>query len=103
VQSLRNISTAELIYSVTYGINFAANLTQLAGNGINPNQNQAGLIDPVLASGVKSGYAITYTSLTTDSQGHTTNYSLNADPQSPIAGQLHFYTDQSCVIRSNLA
>jgi len=103
VQSLRNISTAELIYSTTYGIEFSVLLTQLSGNGINPDQNNAGLIDSALASGTKSGYIFSYIPLLTDPQGHTTTYSLNADPQSPSTGQLHFYTDQSCVIRSNVS
>jgi type IV pilus assembly protein PilA len=101
VQSLHIITTAEVIYSITYGINFAATLTQLSSNGLPPDQNHAGLIDSVLASGVKSGYVITYTPLLTDTLGHTVTYSLNADPQSPMTGQLHFYTDQTSVIRSN--
>jgi len=101
-QSLRNISTAELVYSTTYGINFSASLTQLSGTAIIPDQNNAGLIDENLASGVKSGYIFKYTPLTTDAQGNTATYSINADPQSPSTGQRHFYTDQSCVIRSNV-
>lgn len=102
-QSLRNISTAELVYSTTYGVNFSATLVQLSGTGIIPDQNNAGLIDENLAGGVKSGYIFTYTPLTTDAQGHTATYSLTADPQSPNTGQRHFYTDQSCVIRSNVS
>ena len=105
VQSLRNIVTAELVYSTTYGINFTAGpgLTQLAGNGINPDQNNAGLIDEVLASGTKQGYTITYTPLTTDAQGNTATYSVTADPISSTTGQRHFYADQTCVIRSNVS
>ena len=64
VQSLRNISTAEIIYSTTYGIGYSALLIHLAGSGVAPDQNNAGLIDYVLASGTKSGYIITYTPLT---------------------------------------
>jgi type IV pilus assembly protein PilA len=104
VHSLRDISTAELFYSSTYGINFSSNLQQLSGTGINPDPNSAGLIDQVLASGIKQGYVITYTPITTDAQGHTATYSLTADPISPgTTGQRHFYTDQSCVIRSNIS
>jgi len=101
VQSLRNISTAELIYATSYSIQFSTNLTQLSGSGINPDPNNAGLIDSVLAGGIKSGYVFTYTPILTDPQGHTATYSLTADPQSTMSGQLHFYTDQSCMIRSN--
>jgi type IV pilus assembly protein PilA len=102
-QSLRNIATAELVYSTTYGINFSTSLTQLSGTGLIPDQNNAGLIDEALASGTKSGYVIVYTPLTTDAQGHTATYSLTADPQTPSTGQRHFYADQTCVIRSNVS
>jgi prepilin-type N-terminal cleavage/methylation domain-containing protein len=104
VHSLRDISTAELFYSSTYGINYTTNLTQLSGSGINPDPNNAGLIDQILAGGVKQGYLITYTPITTDSLGHTTTYSVTADPMNAgTTGQRHFYTDQTCVIRSNVS
>ena len=102
VQSLRNIATAELVYSTTYGIDFSGTMLQLSGNGINPDQNNAGLIDETLASGIKAGYVITYTPLTFDPQGNPSTYSVTADPQVPgTTGTRHFYTDQSCVIRWN--
>jgi type IV pilus assembly protein PilA len=104
VHTLRDISTAELFYSSTYGINYSTNLIQLAGSGINPDPNNAGLIDSVVASGAKQGYAIVYTPVTTDALGHTVTYSLTADPLSAgVTGQRHFYTDQTCVIRSNIS
>ncbi len=101
-QSLRIITTAELVYSTTYGIDYSTNLQQLGGTAAIPDQNNAELIDQVLATGVKQGYIITYTPLTTDPQGNTATFSVTADPASPgITGQRHFYTDQSSVIRSN--
>jgi prepilin-type N-terminal cleavage/methylation domain-containing protein len=102
-QSLRNIATAELVYSTTYGVDFSTTLAQLSGTGITPDLNNAGLIDEALASGTKSGYVFIYTPLTTDTQGHTSTYSLTADPQTTSTGQRHFYTDQTCVIRSNVS
>jgi type IV pilus assembly protein PilA len=103
VQSLRNISTAELLYSTTYGVNFSSSLIQLSGTGVTPDVNDAGLIDESLASGIKGGYLFTFTTLTTDAQGHTATYSVNADPIVPgTTGQRHLYVDQTCVIRSNL-
>jgi prepilin-type N-terminal cleavage/methylation domain-containing protein len=101
VQNMRNISTAEIVYSTTYGINYSSTLVQLSGTGVNPDQNNAGLIDQVLGTGTKSGYVIVYTPLTTDAFGHTATYSVTADPASTSTGQRHFYTDQTCVIRSN--
>jgi hypothetical protein len=103
VQNLRNISTAEILYSSTYGINYSTNLLQLSGSGITPDPNHAGTIDSVLASGAKSGYVYTYTPVQTDAQGHTATYTVSADPQSSSTGQRHFYTDQTCVIRSNVS
>jgi prepilin-type N-terminal cleavage/methylation domain-containing protein len=100
-QNARTITTAEVVYSTTYGIGFSNGLTPLAGNSAIVDQNNAGLIDDVLASGIKSGYVFTYVVVTTDANGNVTSYSLNADPQSSTIGQLHFYTDQSAVIRSN--
>ena len=103
VQSLRNISTAEIVYSTTYGIGYSTLLIHLSGSGVAPDQNNAGLIDDVLAGGTKSGYIITYTPLTNDALGHVATYSLTADPISATTGQRHFYSDQTCVIRSNPA
>jgi len=105
VQSLRNIVTAELVYSTTYGVGFTPGpgLKQLASNGVPPDQNNAGLIDEVLASGTKQGYTIVYTPLANDAQGNPVTYSVTADPISASTGQRHFYADQTCVIRSNSA
>jgi prepilin-type N-terminal cleavage/methylation domain-containing protein len=103
VQSLRNISTAQVVYSTTYGVGFPTTLVQLSGNMVTTDQNNAGLIDETLAGGLKSGYVYTYIPLSYDSQGHVLTYSLNADPQvAGGSGQKHFYTDQTCVIRMNL-
>src|ERR1035441_8686464 len=56
VQSLRNISTAEVVYSTTYGDSFSSSLLHLSGTTAIPDQNDAELIDEALASGTKSGY-----------------------------------------------
>ena len=104
VQNLRNIATAEIVYSTTYGIDFSNGLTPLGGNGINPDQNNAGLIDESVASGLKSGYVFVFTALMLDPQGNPSTYSVTADPQIPgTTGTRHFYVDQSCVIRSNVS
>ena len=102
VHTLRDISTAELFYSSTYGINYSTSLIQLSGDGVNPDPNHAGLIDDLVASGVKQGYTVIYTPTATDTHGHTITYTLTADPTSQgVSGQRHFYTDHTCVIRSN--
>jgi type IV pilus assembly protein PilA len=102
VQNLRNITTAEYLYSTTYGVNFTTNLISLSGNTGNPDQTHAELIDEVLASGVKSGYSIGYTPGATNSLGQVVTYTVNASPLVPgSTGQRYFYTDQTCVIRWN--
>ena len=102
-QNLRNISTAQIVYSTTYGIGFSTSLLHLSGDGVTVDQDEAGLIDQALGSGTKSGYIITYLPLTVDPQGRVQTYSVYADPKvAGSTGQKHFYTDQTCVIRYNL-
>jgi type IV pilus assembly protein PilA len=102
VQNLRNITTAEYLYSTTYGLNFTTDLLTLSGNSGNPDQTHAELIDEVLGSGVKSGYSIGYTAGSTNSVGQVVTYAVNASPLVPgSTGQRYFYTDQTCVIRWN--
>ncbi len=102
VANLRNITTAEVVYTTTYNVGYAPALTNLGGTGVTVDQNNAGLIDDVLANGLKSGYTFLYAVTGTDAQGNPTTFSINADPQSVgYTGQRHFYTDQSSVIREN--
>lgn len=102
VQSLRNICTAQIVYSTTWGVGFADALPKLAGNGVVVDQNHAGLIDSTLGAGLKSGYVIVLTPGVTDPQGNLATFSLTADPQVPgSSGLRHFYSDQTSVIRFN--
>src|SRR5689334_1164378 len=66
VANLRNITTAETVYSTTYGIGYTTALVQLGGTTVVVDQNNAGLIDSVLATGNKTGYTFTYTVLSAD-------------------------------------
>jgi type IV pilus assembly protein PilA len=101
-QSLRAITTAEVLYSNAYSIGFSADLPSLGGSGTVVSQTNAELIDQVLTTGKKSGYNFSYVALTTDSLGNVTSYSLNADPIAPgYSGYRHFYADQTGVIRGN--
>jgi type II secretory pathway pseudopilin PulG len=102
VQNLRNIATAEALYSTTYGMSYSTDLVSLAGTIATPDSSHAELIDDVLGSGVKSGYSFGYTVVSTDSQGNVVEYALNAGPLVPgSTGQRYFYTDQTYVIRWN--
>jgi hypothetical protein len=93
-----------MVYTTTWGVGFAGTLPKLSGNGVVVDQNNAGLIDTALAGGLKSGYIITLTPGTADSQGNLLTFSLTADPQVPgSSGVRHFYSDQTSVIRFNPA
>jgi len=101
-ENLRTISTAEVVYSTTYGIGYSPDLPSLSGNPTVPNASQAGLIDTVLAAGQKSGYQYTFNVIGVDSNGYVLRYNVTADPLIPgTSGDRHFYTDQTDVIRSN--
>src|SRR5690348_11570015 len=54
VANLRTITTASVVYNTTYGTGFAPSLAALGGDPPTPSASQAGLIDSVLSSGVKS-------------------------------------------------
>ena len=108
IASLRTILTSEIVYSASYTVGFAANLTSLSDGGAPANCTppaipaaaSACLIDSTLASGTKSGYLFTYAA--TASGGVNSTYALNADPlNTGVSGQRHFYTDDTDVLRVN--
>ena len=104
VQNMRNISTAEVAYSTTYGIGFSATLPDLGpGGGGPPTPTGAQLIDDILATGVKAGFTLSYSS-SAPSNGVIFDYTLNADPTTVgVTGSRHFFSDQTGVIRQNVA
>jgi type IV pilus assembly protein PilA len=103
VQNMRNICTAEVTYSTTYGIGYSVALPTLgppAGGGP-PTVNNAALIDDILATGTKAGYVLTYAPFNVVGL-ITYDYTLNAAPTMPqTTGVRYFYTDQTGVIRQN--
>jgi len=107
VQNLRNITTAQVVYSTTYGIGFSAQLSFLGptpGNPLATSPTNAGLIDDVLAAGAKSGYSFTYNATDADGDGNNEAFAITAVPSNPgSTGQRRFFTDQSGVVRANIA
>jgi type IV pilus assembly protein PilA len=102
VANLRNIDTAEVVYSTTYGVGYSPSLATLGGNPTTPDATQAGLIDSVLSSGTKSGYTYTFAVTSVDASGNVLGYSVNADPSvAGTTGDNHFYSDQTAIIRVN--
>lgn len=104
VASCRNITTALVVYSTTYGNSFASQLSYLGppsgGGAVSPTG--AELIDQLLANGEKSGYRFSYVPEDANGDGIFEAFVLYADPVSPgVTGNRHFFTDTSGVVRAN--
>jgi len=103
VQNMRNITTANVVYSSTYGLGYAPSLAALGpppGSG-QPTSANAALIDDILALGTKSGYTYIYTP-GPPVNGIVDSFQLNANPVNVgVTGNRYFYTDDSGVIRQN--
>jgi len=103
VQNMRNITTANVVYSSTYGIGYASTLAALGppSGAAQPSSTNAQLIDEVLATGTKSGYTYSYTP-GPPVNGVVDSFQLMASPVTPgVTGNRYFYTDDSGVIRQN--
>jgi type IV pilus assembly protein PilA len=105
VGSVRTVTTAQVTYSSTWGQGFAAAIGRLGGAaGCAPSAATACLIDPILTTGLKSGYTLS----TVGATGAGTvvspfqTFETNATPQNTSTGTRAFCSDQSGVIRYNL-
>jgi type IV pilus assembly protein PilA len=102
VGSLRTINTACVTYSSTYGVGFPAALSNLGTSG-NASSTSADLVDNILATGVKSGYAFVYTASAAVSSV-VPAYAVQANPLTwNQTGTRYFFSDQSGVIRFNIS
>jgi type IV pilus assembly protein PilA len=102
VGSMRTINTAEITYADTYKSGYSPSLAALAPppGSAQPSASAAGLIDDVLARGVKNGYRLTYTPGQPDKDGHIGTYTVTARPlEFGKSGRRSYFTDQSGVIR----
>jgi len=99
VGSLRTLNTAALAYSNTYG-HFPRLLENLGPSVSGTRaEDAAGLIDPVLAAGRKSGYLFVYHAAPDMGGSSKGGYTINADPIQPSSsGVRHFSTDQTGAI-----
>lgn len=106
VENMRTITTANVVYSTTYGIGYPASLAKISPPpGAGPvTVNNAGLIDDILATGTKAGYNYTYVPGPVSAGGTIETYTLKGDPVAQdITGTRHFYTDASAIIRFKVA
>jgi prepilin-type N-terminal cleavage/methylation domain-containing protein len=104
VGSVRTINTAQVTYSSSWGIGYAANLGSLgasAAGACTATSTNACLIDNILTAGRKSGYTFV-TAGTLPQSGINNGFETNATPVSVgQTGQRAFCSDQSGVIRFN--
>jgi len=105
-KSIQTIMTSENMYESNYPTNgFACSLTALGGDPKSgaPSATAAQLIQPDLASGLKSGYIFTITNCTKINTGGTdriTGYSITAIPQTVgSTGDRAYCADQSGIIK----
>lgn len=102
VGNLRTINTAEITYASTYNAGYSANLASLAppASGVQPSLTAAGLIDSVLAGGVKNAYRFEYKPGPAEN-GRIDSYTVTARPiKYATCGYNSYFTDESGVIRS---
>ncbi len=105
VAALRTIATAEVSYQTTYQQGYSPSLDALKPPpaGTQPNAAAAGLIDSVLASGIRGGYNYVYAAIDTDGNGQPDQYTVNANPLSVgQTAEKYLYLDHTNVIRENL-
>jgi type IV pilus assembly protein PilA len=109
VASVRSINTAQVAFAATYpSVGFASLLSDLTGTATTcatatgATSTNACLLDTVLGSGTKAGYAF----VVGGSSGTSPNvtFTTNADPAlRGQTGQRSFFSDQTGVIRYNAA
>jgi type IV pilus assembly protein PilA len=109
VASMRTVLTSEIVYTSLYTVGYSVDLPSLSDGGAVancippalPSASSACLLDSLVASGTKNGYIFAY--VPTNSGATNSSFKLNADPANSGAGQRHFFTDQSNVLRVNIA
>ena len=101
VGSLRTINTGEITYASSYNTGYSPDLVSLGpGACATPAATCAGLVDSILAAGLKSGYTFSYSTTVTNNRYDI--YGVFSDPSTPgTTGQNHYFSDHSGVIRQN--
>lgn len=105
VASLRTLCTVQVNYESTYRVGYAPSLAALSppAGGTAPSAANAGLIDVVLAGGLKSGYVFTYNPVDSNGDGQVDTWTITAAPFVPgQTGDKYFFVDLSNVIRYNV-
>ncbi|HEV3275973.1 MAG TPA: hypothetical protein VG860_04080 [Terriglobia bacterium] len=102
MRSMRTIMAAEENYAQSYDTGYSQTLATLGpAPDATPNASLAGFIDSELAGGTKEGYTFTYTAGPAGSDGRIPTYVLTANPVNSSTGAVHYYTDQTGIVREN--
>jgi type IV pilus assembly protein PilA len=100
--SVRTLNTACVTYAVSYNTGYPRSLGNLGGSG-SPSAASAAMIDNALAGGTKDGYEFKYRPGAANGS-MTPTYTIQANPITPgETGQRYFFTDETGIIRYNLA
>ena len=102
VYALHAINVGEITYASTYNTGFSQTLAALGPSASGASTaSAAGVIDSVLAAGVRQGYSFVYVT-SADSAGRYDAYTLNANPLTVgTTGINYYYTDQTGTVRQN--
>ena len=102
VGSLRSLAIAAKHYEQTHPVEgFPTSLKALVTEPSSPESPWT--VDPILASGQKSGYRFLMSTGNRESDGHIRHYQIHADPaEQDKTGVRHFYVDETGVVRYNL-
>jgi type IV pilus assembly protein PilA len=106
IASVHAINLAESTYALAYPqVGYSSNLLSLGSNGSDcqkTTSSNACLLDPSLATGIKSGYVF---DLLGDGNIPETSYTLTATPEAPgVTGNCTYTSNQSAQIaRTNAA
>lgn len=102
VRSIRMIINAEANYAQAYDTGYTPALSTLGPPpDAMPTSSLAGYIDSELAGGTKEGYTFSYTAGPADANGRIQTYTLTANPASSSTGSIHYFVDQTGLIRQN--
>ncbi len=103
--SVRSIATAEVTYNAAYPtVGYALALANLGGlpTGCTPSSATACLIDPVLSTGVKSGYAFKATGFPSGASAMNVSFVVGSAPSAfNQTGVRNFCIVTDAVLRSN--
>jgi hypothetical protein len=95
------VTAAESYYAMYPHRGYPERLSDLGGDGMAPNETDAGMLEETIASGgPKDGYVFYYEAFDSEGDGVLEDYFVRAEPQRPSSGARSFCSDSRGVVRS---